>query len=107
MRLAHPILHKRLWIGAGQRVSRRPGVRNANRNIAARIVWGVSRTKVSLKRGVPMKAIAALLIVVGIVGLVFSAIFPAILGIPGIIGSLALLLTGLGFFMFCCGGFRK
>ena len=54
-----------------------------------------------------MKAIAALLIVVGIVGLVFSAVFPAILGIPGIIGSLALLLTGLGFFMFCCGGFRK
>jgi hypothetical protein len=54
-----------------------------------------------------MKAIAATLIVVGIIGLVVSAIFPVIVGIAGIIGSLVLLLTGIGFLLRCCFGWRK
>jgi hypothetical protein len=54
-----------------------------------------------------MKAIAFTLIVLGIIALIFSAIFPAVLGIAGLIGSLALLLTGLGFLLRCCYPFRR
>jgi len=42
------------------------------------------------------------LIVVGIVGLILSAIFPGIIGIAGIIGSVAALLAGIGFLIFKC-----
>jgi len=54
-----------------------------------------------------MKAIAVALIVLGIVGLVVSAVFPAILGVAGLIGSLALLLTGIGFLLRCCYPCRR
>jgi hypothetical protein len=54
-----------------------------------------------------MIAIAAVLIVLGIVGLVVSAIFPVLLGGAGIIGSIALLLTGIGFLLRCCFPGRK
>lgn len=54
-----------------------------------------------------MKMISALLIALGIIGLVVSAIFPAVLGVPGLIGSLALLLTGLGFFLRCCYSMKR
>ena len=49
-----------------------------------------------------MKAITVTLIVVGIVGLILSAVFPIIIGIPGIIGSVAALLAGIGFLIFRC-----
>jgi phosphoribosylformylglycinamidine synthase len=39
--------------------------------------------------------------VVGIVGLILSAILPVV-GIPGIIGSVAALLAGIGFLIFSC-----
>jgi hypothetical protein len=54
-----------------------------------------------------MKMLSAVLIALGIIGLIFSAIFPVILGVAGLIGSLALLLTGLGFFLRCCYSMRK
>ncbi len=53
-----------------------------------------------------VKAIAAVLIVLGIVGLIVSAVFPVV-GIAGIIGSLVLLLTGIGFLLRCCFGWKK
>jgi hypothetical protein len=54
-----------------------------------------------------MKAIAVLLIVVGIAGLIVTAIIPAIVGYAGFIGSLALLLTGIGFLIRCCFAWKK
>ena len=48
-----------------------------------------------------MLAISALLIIVGIVALVLSAVLPVI-GIPGIIGGVAALLAGIGFLVFYC-----
>ncbi len=54
-----------------------------------------------------MKAITILLIVAGIIGLVVSAILPLLLGIPGLIGSVALLLTGIGFLLRCCTTWKK
>lgn len=45
-----------------------------------------------------MRIIAVALIVVGIVGLILSGILPAI-GLPGIIGSVAALLSGIGFLL--------
>lgn len=48
-----------------------------------------------------MKAIIIALIVVGITGLILSAVLPVI-GIPGIIGSVAALLSGIGFLVFRC-----
>ncbi len=54
-----------------------------------------------------MKAIAVLLIVVGIAGLITTAIIPAIVGFAGFIGSLALLLTGIGFLIRCCFPWKK
>ena len=49
-----------------------------------------------------MKAIIIALIVVGIVGMILSAIFPIVVGIPGIIGSVAALLAGIGFLVYRC-----
>ena len=49
-----------------------------------------------------MKAIIISLIVVGIIGLIISAVFPILVGIPGIIGSVAALLSGIGFLVFRC-----
>jgi len=54
-----------------------------------------------------MKAIAIVLIVAGIAGLIVSAIVPAIVGIAGIIGSIALLLTGIGFLLRCCYSWKN
>jgi len=54
-----------------------------------------------------MKAIAVLLIVVGIAGLITTAIIPGIVGFAGFIGSLALLLTGIGFLIRCCFPWKK
>ncbi len=54
-----------------------------------------------------MKAIAVLLIVVGIAGLIVTALIPAIVGFAGFIGSLALLLTGIGFLIRCCFSWKK
>lgn len=51
-----------------------------------------------------VKAIIIALIVVGITGLILSAILPVV-GIPGIIGSVAALLAGIGFLVYrftCC-----
>lgn len=49
-----------------------------------------------------MKAIIISLIVVGIAGMIVSALFPVFLGIGGIIGSVAALLAGIGFLVFRC-----
>jgi len=49
-----------------------------------------------------MKAIVTVLIVAGIVGLVLSAAFPVLIGIPGTIGSVAVLLVGIGFLIHSC-----
>lgn len=54
-----------------------------------------------------MKGIAVLLIAVGIAGLITTAIIPTIVGFAGFIGSLALLLTGIGFFIRCCFTWKK
>jgi hypothetical protein len=55
-----------------------------------------------MKRGIFMPiGIAVALIIVGIVGLILSAVLPVI-GIPGIIGSVAALLAGIGFLIFLC-----
>ncbi len=48
-----------------------------------------------------MKAIIIALIVVGIAGLILSAVLPVV-GIPGIIGSVAALLAGIGFLVYRC-----
>ena len=47
-----------------------------------------------------MRIIAVALIIVGIVGLILSAVLP-IIGIPGVIGGVAALLSGIGFLMLC------
>lgn len=47
-----------------------------------------------------MRLIAVALIIVGIVGLVLSAALPVI-GLPGIIGGVAALLSGIGFLVLC------
>lgn len=47
-----------------------------------------------------MKAIIIVLIVVGIVGLILAGILP-IIGLASIPGSLAALLSGIGFLLFC------
>jgi tetrahydromethanopterin S-methyltransferase subunit C len=49
-----------------------------------------------------MKATMIVLIVAGIAGLIFSAVFPIIIGVPGALGSIAVLLTGLGFLIHFC-----
>jgi hypothetical protein len=49
-----------------------------------------------------VKAIIISLIVVGIAGLILSAVLPVIVGIPGIIGSVAALLAGIGFLVYRC-----
>ena len=54
-----------------------------------------------------MKAMTILLIVAGILGLIASAVFPVLVGIPGLTGSIAMLLTGIGFFLRCCAPWRK
>jgi hypothetical protein len=43
---------------------------------------------------------------VGIAGLILAAILPVI-GIPGIIGGVAALLAGIGFFVFWCNCCRS
>jgi hypothetical protein len=48
-----------------------------------------------------VKAIIISLIVVGIAGLILSAVLPVV-GIPGIIGSVAALLAGIGFLVYRC-----
>ena len=48
-----------------------------------------------------VKAIIIALIVVGIAGMIVSALFP-IVGIGGIIGSVAALLAGIGFLVYRC-----
>ena len=53
-----------------------------------------------------MKVIAILLLVAGVVGLILSALFPA-LSLAGILGAVAALLSGLGFLLMgrcrpCC-----
>jgi F0F1-type ATP synthase assembly protein I len=48
-----------------------------------------------------VKAIIIALIVVGIAGLILSAVLPVV-GIPGIIGSVAALLAGIGFLVYSC-----
>lgn len=53
-----------------------------------------------------MKGITILLIVAGIVGLAVSAALPTV-GIAGLIGSVAMLITGIGFFLRCCGYWKK
>ncbi|HIQ63245.1 MAG TPA: hypothetical protein IAA66_06615 [Candidatus Avichristensenella intestinipullorum] len=45
-----------------------------------------------------MKVIAILLLVAGVVGLILSALFPA-LCLAGILGAVAALLSGLGFLL--------
>lgn len=47
-----------------------------------------------------MRVIAVALIVIGIAGLIISAVLPVI-GISGVIGSVAALLSGIGFLMLC------
>ena len=47
-----------------------------------------------------MRIIAVALIVVGIVGLILSGVLPVI-GIPGVPGSVAALLSGIGFLLLC------
>lgn len=47
-----------------------------------------------------MRIIAIALIVVGIVGLILSGVLPAI-GVGGIVGSVAALLSGIGFLLLC------
>ncbi len=47
-----------------------------------------------------MRIVAIALIIVGIIGLILSAVLPVV-GIPGIIGSVAALLSGIGFLMLC------
>mgnify|MGYP000846046905 CR=1 FL=1 len=47
-----------------------------------------------------MKLITVALIVVGVLGLILSAVLPVV-GLAGIIGALAALLTGIGFFILC------
>ena len=49
-----------------------------------------------------VKAIIIALIVVGIAGMIVSALFPIIVGIGGIIGSVAALLAGIGFLVYRC-----
>ena len=49
-----------------------------------------------------MKAIIISLIVVGITGLILSALFPILIGVSGIIGSVAALLAGIGFLVYRC-----
>jgi membrane-bound ClpP family serine protease len=53
-----------------------------------------------------MKGLAIVLIVVGIVGLVVSAVLPVV-GIAGVIGSVAMLITGIGFFLRCCSFWKR
>ena len=48
-----------------------------------------------------MKAIIIALIVVGIAGLILSAVL-SVVGLPGIIGSVAALLAGIGFLVYSC-----
>ena len=50
--------------------------------------------------------ISVLLILLGIAALILAAVLPAI-GIPGIIGGIAALLTGIGFFVFWCSCCRR
>ena len=45
-----------------------------------------------------MKVIAILLLIAGVVGLILSALFPA-LCLAGILGAVAALLSGLGFLL--------
>lgn len=47
-----------------------------------------------------MRIVAIALIVVGIVGLILSGVLPAV-GIPGIVGAVAALLSGIGFLVLC------
>ena len=50
------------------------------------------------ERRTRMKVIAILLLVAGVVGLILSALFPA-LCLAGILGAVAALLSGLGFLL--------
>lgn len=50
--------------------------------------------------------ISILLILVGIAALILAAVLPVI-GIPGIIGGVAALLAGIGFFVFWCTCCRR
>jgi F0F1-type ATP synthase assembly protein I len=50
--------------------------------------------------------ISAALIIVGIVSLILAAVLPTI-GIPGIVGGVAALLAGIGFFVFYCSCCRR
>jgi F0F1-type ATP synthase assembly protein I len=45
--------------------------------------------------------ISVALVIVGIVGLILSAVLPVI-GLPAIPGSVAALLAGIGFFVYYC-----
>jgi hypothetical protein len=78
-----------------------------NKIVVVRIVWREAAFQYPQERCVPMKVITALLITLGIVGLVLSAIFPVIIGIRGIIGSLAALLIGFGFLFKMCFPYWK
>lgn len=47
-----------------------------------------------------MRIVAVSLIVVGIVGLILAGVLPVI-GIPGVVGAVAALLSGIGFLILC------
>ena len=47
-----------------------------------------------------MRVVAVALIVVGIAGLILAGVLPAI-GIPGVVGAVAALLSGIGFLILC------
>ena len=50
--------------------------------------------------------ISILLVLVGITALILAAVLPVV-GIPGIIGGVAALLAGIGFFVFYCNCCRS
>lgn len=60
----------------------------------------LNRAGGSKKGGCFMRYVAVALIIVGIVGLILSGVLPAI-GIPGVVGSVAALLSGIGFLLLC------
>lgn len=58
------------------------------------------------RKGEILIIISILLILVGITALILAAVLPVV-GIPGIIGGIAALLAGIGFFIFYCNCCRS